>query len=260
LREPGQVLRPPEIVVIEEREHLAPRPDCGRVARGAGLPERQRQQRQLEQRDPIHDRGGVPAAVVAQANLERRALLRHHARERVGEEARPVARDDDLWQPQHLAGLAQAFADPEVGLAWRDCDVVRERVTEDGTRVALERRTLARDWDDRLMRSDDYLPPSTFAIRRSLFESLGGFDVSFQFSEDWDLLLRAAAAARVSRVPGVTAEVRIRAPGGAESHANASASFGPERRACLQRLAARHGFDTPEPKTFWEVALELGSE
>jgi GT2 family glycosyltransferase len=168
--------------------------------------------------------------------------------------------DDDLWQPQHLAGLAQAFADPEVGLAWRDCDVVRERVTEDGTRVALERRTLARDWDDRLMRSDDYLPPSAFAIRRSLFESLGGFDVSFQFSEDWDLLLRAAAAARVSRVPGVTVEVRIRVPGGAESHANASASFGPERRACLQRLAARHGFDTPEPKTFWEVALELGSE
>jgi GT2 family glycosyltransferase len=167
--------------------------------------------------------------------------------------------DDDLWMPGHLAGLSEAFADPEVGLAWRDCDVVRERVDEDGTRVALERRTLARDWDDTLMRRDDYLPPSAFAIRRSLFESLGGFDTSFEFSEDWDLLLRAAAAARVRRVPGVTAEVRIRAPGGAAAHANASASFGSVRRACLQRLAARHGFEPPEPKTFWEVALDLGT-
>ena len=227
-----------------------------------------------QERSPLEvrlgdDGGGNAAAVVDRIPLLELTLLplalghagaaRNAAAVGARGEVLAFLDDDDLWQPQHLAGLAQAFADPEVGLAWRDCDVVRERVTEDGTRVALERRTLARDWDDRLMRSDDYLPPSAFAIRRSLFESLGGFDVSFQFSEDWDLLLRAAAAARVSRVPGVTAEVRIRAPGGAESHANASASFGPERRACLQRLAARHGFDTPEPKTFWEVALELGS-
>ena len=167
--------------------------------------------------------------------------------------------DDDVWRPGHLAALCSAFADPEVGLAWCDCDVVREQVAEDGTRVPLERRTLARDWDDTIMRRDDYLPPSTFAVRRSLFESLGGFDPTFRFSEDWDLLLRAAAAAGVRRVPGVTAEVRLRAPGSAAEHANASASFGPERRACLARLAERHGFETPEPKTFWEVALELGA-
>ena len=166
--------------------------------------------------------------------------------------------DDDVWRPDHLEGLAQAFADPQVGLAWRDCAVVRERLADDGTREELERRTLARDWDDTIMRRDDYLPPSAFAVRRSLFASLGGFDETLRYSEDWDLLLRAAAAARVRRVPGVTVEVRMREPGGAAAHANASASCGPERVDCLRRLAARHGFTTPEPKTFWEVALELG--
>ena len=166
--------------------------------------------------------------------------------------------DDDIWRPGHLAGLVGAFADPDVGLAWRDCDVVRERLADDGTRVSLERRTLARDWDDALMRRDDYLPPSAFAMRRSLFASLGGFDETLCYSEDWDLLLRAAAAAPVRRVPGVTVEVRLREPGGAAAHANASASFGPERVECLRRLAVRHGFATPEPKTFWEVALEWG--
>jgi len=167
--------------------------------------------------------------------------------------------DDDVWRPGHLEGLSQAFTDPEVGLAWRDCDVVRERVGEDGTRVALDQRTLARDWDDAIMRRDDYLPPSTLAVRRSLFESLGGFDPAFRYSEDWDLLLRVAAAGVVRRVPGITAEVRLREPGA--GHANASAAFGPERRECLHKLAERHGFnDTPEPKTFWEVALELGTK
>ena len=166
--------------------------------------------------------------------------------------------DDDVWRPGHLEGLAQAFSDPAVGLAWRDSVIVRERLDDDGTRVTLESRTLARDWDDALMRRDDYLPPSAFAVRRSLFASLGGFDETLRYSEDWDLLLRAAGAAPVRRVPGVTVEVRLREPGGAAAHANASATFGPERVECLRRLAARHGFATPEPKTFWEVALEWG--
>jgi glycosyltransferase involved in cell wall biosynthesis len=166
--------------------------------------------------------------------------------------------DDDLWKPDHLAGLSQAFADPGVGLAWRDCDVVRERVSGEGVRVALERRRIARDWDDAIMRRDDYVPPSSFALRRALFEMLGGFDPSFRFSEDWDLLLRAAATAGVRRVPGVTVEVRLRDASSEPAHANTSSEFGPERLACLEQLAARHGFATPAPKTFWEVAQELG--
>ena len=161
--------------------------------------------------------------------------------------------DDDRWRDGHLAGLVGAFADPEVGLAWRDAEVIREEVGEDGTRRVLARRTLARDWDDALMRSDDYLPPSAFAVRRSLFEAVSGFDTTFRYSEDWDLLLRLAARTRVRRVPGVTAEVRLRDTG------NDSADWNAERLDCLRRLAERHGFATPEPKTFWEVALAVGN-
>ena len=160
--------------------------------------------------------------------------------------------DDDLWHPGHLAGLVEAFADDRVGFAWRDSEVVQEALDAHGTRTPLARRTLARDWDDALMRSNGYLPPSAWGVRRDLFERLGGFDVSFRYSEDWDFVLRAAAAARVRRVPGVTVEVRLRASG------NASAEFSPERLDCLRRLGERHGFATPPPKTFWEVALALG--
>jgi len=108
------------------------------------------------------------------------------------------------------------------------------------------------------MRSDDYLPPSAWGIRRDLFQRLGGFDPSFRYSEDWDLALRAAAVTRVRRVPGVTVEVRLRVGQGTDGPANASGAFDAERLDCLRRLAERHGFPTPEPKTFWEVAMVVG--
>jgi GT2 family glycosyltransferase len=102
------------------------------------------------------------------------------------------------------------------------------------------------------MRSNDFLPPSSWGVRRSVFESLGGFDDAFRYSEDWDFVLRAAPRTRVRRVPGTTVEVRLR------EHGNASSDLTPERLDCLRRLAERHGFATPPPKTFWEVALAVG--
>lgn len=162
--------------------------------------------------------------------------------------------DDDLWLPGHLAGLCEAFADPDVGFAWRDCAVVRECVTGDGRREPLARVTLAREWDPALMAVNDYLPPSAWAVRRSVFQDLGGFDRTFRCSEDWDFVLRAHAVTRMVRVPGVTCEVRLRESG------NTSADFGGERLACLRALSARHGLPTLEPRTFWEVAQAMGEE
>jgi glycosyltransferase involved in cell wall biosynthesis len=160
--------------------------------------------------------------------------------------------DDDRWRRDHLAGFADAFADPDVAFAWRDSEVVREELRA-GRREAVERAVIARDWDDALMQVNDYLPPSAWAVRRSLFDALGGFDPAFRFSEDWDFALRAARVTRPRRVPGVTVEVRLRPSG------NASADFGAERHACLAQLAARHGLPPLEARTFWEVAHAMGA-
>jgi hypothetical protein len=162
--------------------------------------------------------------------------------------------DDDRWRPDHLAGLAAAFADPAVGFAWRDSIVARERVHPDGRREVLATRTLARDWDDARMATDDYLPPSSWAVRRDLFEALGGFDEGFAYSEDWDFLLRMRPRTRVQRVPGVGAEIRLREAG------NTSATMDAVRIDCLARLAARHGLPPLVPRTFWEVAEVVAAE
>jgi GT2 family glycosyltransferase len=160
--------------------------------------------------------------------------------------------DDDLWRPTHLEGLAAAFADPAVAAAYRDWEAVRERIGPDGARADLERRVVALGWDAGRMRADDHVPPSTLAVRRSAFERLGGFDLAFGCSEDWDLLLRLAELGAPRRVPGVTVEVRLRESG------HLSDTTSPERLACLRRLAERHHLPVPVPRTFWDVAVALG--
>jgi glycosyltransferase involved in cell wall biosynthesis len=176
------------------------------------------------------------------------AAARNRAARGARGEALAFLDDDDRWLPGHLEGLAAALADRAVEIAFGDCAVVREELGPGGERAELARRVIAHDWDDALMRHDDFIPPSALVVRRPLFERLGGFDESFRCSEDWDFLLRAAALTTPRRVPGVSVEIRMRATG------NASADFGAERLECLRRLAARHGLQPIEPKTFWEVA------
>jgi GT2 family glycosyltransferase len=192
---------------------------------------------------------GLPRVTVVATNARGAAAARNLAVAGAQGEVLAFLDDDDLWRPEHLAGLVAAFADPATTIAYRDAAVVQERVGEDGARVEIARRLIARDWDDDLMGRWGYVPPSALAVRRDLFERLGGFDESFRFSEDWDFVLRAAAAAGPPRrVPGVTVEVRLRESG------NASANRGAERRACLDRLSARHRLAPIEMATFWEVA------
>jgi glycosyltransferase involved in cell wall biosynthesis len=191
---------------------------------------------------------GPPEHVVVRVGAGLLAAARNRGSDGARGDVLAFLDDDDCWLPDHLEGLAEAFRDPAVDLAWRDSVVIREELQPDGTRRELDRRVIAHDWDPALMRTDDYLPPSAWAVRRSFFERLDGFDESFPFSEDWDFLMRASAVTTPRRVPGVTVEVRMRDRG------NMSADFGPARLDCLSKLSERHHLPPIVPKTFWEVA------
>ncbi len=212
----------------------------------------------------IADDGGIPVTeVVAGSGLLEVTLLRVAARNpgAARNQAAAGARadvlafldDDDRWRPAHLEGLRDAFRDPSCGVAYRDSVVIRERVDAGGRRVNLDQRPIECEWSPALMAENDYVPPSAMAVRRAWFEQLGGFDESFECSEDWDFLMRAARLGVPRRVPGRTVEIRMRESG------HASALDGAGRQACLDRLAARHGLPALTVKTFWEVAGDIAS-
>jgi glycosyltransferase involved in cell wall biosynthesis len=194
---------------------------------------------------------GLLNLVVLRSGMHRLAAARNIGTRDAAGEVIAYLDDDDRWLPDHLAGFAKAFRDPALMFAYRDVAVVREAVAVDGTRRELERRVIARDWDPEWMRHDDFIAPSAWAIRRELFDRLGGFDETFAFSEDWEFLMRATKVTTPRRVPGVTVEVRMRDSG------NLSAERGELRQECLDRIAERFGLEPIVIKTFWDVAGEL---
>jgi glycosyltransferase involved in cell wall biosynthesis len=155
--------------------------------------------------------------------------------------------DDDLWEPDHVAGLAAALAaGAEVDVAYSDA-----RVLETASDRSL---TLAQEFDLAVLGRDGFIPPSAMAARRATFERFGVFDPALPYSEDWDWLLRVArGGGRFARVPGATVTVRIH-PGGLSALVPERLE---ERRRCLEELSHRHHLPSLTPKTFWEVAETL---
>ena len=155
--------------------------------------------------------------------------------------------DDDLWEPGHLKQLSEQLdRDPDADVVYSDARIWKESTGE--TRV------LAIPFDRAVFGRDSFIPPSTFAARRSAFEDHGPFDTEIPYSEDWDWLLRVVrGGGKIVRARGVTATIRI--------HSGGLSHLAPERmaerRRSLEMIASRHKLAPIEPKTFWDVAQDL---
>src|SRR6202008_3549566 len=104
---------------------------------------------------------------------------------------------DDALEPDALAELALAIAErPVAGLAYPATD----KPDDEGHRYDPAFKP---DWSPELLLSYMYCG-QPLAIRRSLFEQLGGMREGFEGSQDHDLALRASERARhVVHVPKV---------------------------------------------------------
>lgn len=117
--------------------------------------------------------------------------------------------DDDLMEPEHLETLVGLVGAAGVRVAYTDAAVgVYELAPGHGWREVERRLPYSRDFDPDLLLVDNYIPFNTLMIERALFEEVGRFDSEFAFFEDWEFLIRLAAAARFHHLPRVTAEYR----------------------------------------------------
>lgn len=127
--------------------------------------------------------------------------------------------DDDIYLPNHLQVLAEAFKDHPYSVVYTDVDYVNEKLRgseriEQGRSRPLHHRGFDRD---RLLVSN-YIPVNTWAHPRSAIADVGEFDTSLSALEDWDMLLRLVYRHTFIQVPVLTAEVRTRIGSHANDH------------------------------------------
>lgn len=149
--------------------------------------------------------------------------------------------DDDIYLPEHLANLAQGFAEHPQAVLYSAVEYVSEQL-EDDRRIELSRsRPFLHDvFDADRLRIQNYIPVNTWAHPRGMLESVGEFDTRLTAFEDWDMLLRLAARYPFVHIPQVTSEVRVRESAGSAEHmlAREQKNFLPLYREIYRRYPA----------------------
>jgi glycosyltransferase involved in cell wall biosynthesis len=127
--------------------------------------------------------------------------------------------DDDIYLPNHLAVLAEAFDQHSGSVIYTGVEYVNEKL-EDGQRIELGRGQPFKHevFDRDRLFVQNYIPVNTWAHPRQMLATVGEFDTSLVAFEDWDMLLRLATHYPFVHVPTVTSEVHTRAPGAGSDH------------------------------------------
>jgi GT2 family glycosyltransferase len=117
---------------------------------------------------------------------------------------------DDLVRPGFYARLqAQFDRSPDIGAVFCRHVVIDAHGRETGMspREAAQAGPLP-DWLDRIASGQRLQTPS-IAVRRSVYEELGGFDHRLTYCEDWEMWVRIAARYQVGFLPEPLAAYRV---------------------------------------------------
>ncbi len=167
--------------------------------------------------------------------------------------------DDDRYRPTHVERLVNVLKqEQDAALAYDDALIL----VEDSPNVDNEPHVIAScrlglPYEKQRFEQDDYILTSAIVMRREAFDAINGFDSPLEFCSDWDLLLRLRDQGSFLYVPGeigVEYSMRIMA------RDNYGSTFGSRRRAALDYLMSHYNLPPLVPKTFYDVARDLGCE
>ncbi|PJB69326.1 MAG: hypothetical protein CO096_13350 [Armatimonadetes bacterium CG_4_9_14_3_um_filter_66_14] len=104
--------------------------------------------------------------------------------------------DDEYWRPDHLARMVQ-FLDyhEHVMLAYADVRKVRGRFVEGRFKPLKEEgHPWCREFEPGSLLRENCIPASAAVLRRETRETVGYFDESYRYADDWEYWLRVAEA------------------------------------------------------------------
>lgn len=158
---------------------------------------------------------------------------------------------DDMLAPDCLGEFALAFlASPNTDLIYSDSDKLDESC----------RRTspsFKPGWSPWLLLSHMYLSHAV-ALRRTLFEAIGGFASGFDGSQDYDLVLRASELARgIHHVPRVLYHWRA-TPGSTALGASQKPGSIRAGQAAIEAAFSRRGIQAKAVRPQWSEQAQIG--
>lgn len=158
---------------------------------------------------------------------------------------------DDLLSPDALGEIALAFTvDPQLDLAFSDNDKLDAR----GCRTSPAFKP---GWSPWLLLSYMYIGHA-MAMRRSLFEQLGGMRSDFDGSQDYDLALRAAEKSRrVKHLPRMLYHWRVQ-PGSTAFRADEKPGSIEAGRRAVEEAVARRGITASIGRPGWARVAGIG--
>jgi LmbE family N-acetylglucosaminyl deacetylase/glycosyltransferase involved in cell wall biosynthesis len=159
--------------------------------------------------------------------------------EAAGEDLVAFLDDDDLTYPDHLERLLGAVRGGPEAVVYSDAVTALYRRDDGGWKAAARTLQYSLDFDPEYLLLSNYIPLHTVMLPRALYLRLGGFDVSLDYSEDWDFLIRASFETSFRHVRAVTCEYRVFEDAD-PAHATAgSAAFQKARQEIYARYASR---------------------
>ncbi|WP_176597197.1 MULTISPECIES: glycosyltransferase [Sphingobium] len=158
---------------------------------------------------------------------------------------------DDLLSPDCIARFAIHFSDfPECDLAYSDSD----KLAPDGQRKSP---TFKPGWSSTLLLSYMYFSHA-MAVRRELFETLGGIRSEYDGSQDFDFALRASEIARrIDHIPQILYHWR-ESPGSTALSGNAKPQSIEAGRLAVTDALARRGLRATAEQPGWARDAHLG--
>jgi glycosyltransferase involved in cell wall biosynthesis len=203
---------------------------------------------------------GRPARYIAHSENRGLSATRNTAAAAASGSLLALLDDDDRYLPDHLARLVPLLTgNPQAALAYDDVLILAEEGEDDAEApqtVAVCR--FGRPYDAAVFERDDFIVPSATLIRREAYESIGGFDEKLRVSEDWDFLLRLREQGALCYDGSAVGVLYSQRTNPAGRSGNQGSWFDESRRAALDYLSARYDLPPIAPKTFLDVAREMG--
>lgn len=203
----------------------------------------------------VNDGGSSPAAalkglagafavtVIENAQSAGRAAAANAGAAKLSEEMLAFLDDDDLLAPDHFERLVAARGAGPEPIVYSDAVTVLLAPDGEGWKERHRELQYSLDYDPEYLLFSNYIPLHTVLFDAGLFARVGGFDTSFDYSEDWDLLIRLSIEAPMRHVRAVTAQYRVfegeggHVPSGGEP-------FLAARRKILERYRGRWDGET----------------